>query len=445
MKDNFRGWTSVYAFTLSQATKGISFKLVTILVSLLIAGALVVVNLVVAKPDKDNKSDPSPIKTVYVLDNSGLQRTSYKDILSQTNKNDFNETEYINVIDKSSEEVVKAAGEKSSEAIAVVITKKALGYELKALIPESSKISKGEAESLLNSMSSAFETNKLMQVGLSSEQLIGVLKPTVVSFSQIGESSSEVTKIIKVVAPMVFSFVMYFMLLLYGQTVSKSVSTEKTSKLMEVLLTSVHPYAMITGKVLAVTSMALGQFITWIVAGAVGLYGGNAIAQSIYPNYENSAITIINFLKDNLGQTALTLPAVLLAIIFFCLGFLFYCIIAAVAGCMVSKPEDVASTQAVFQMPIIISWLTCYIAPILGKEGILSVARYIPFTSPFIVPADLITGTMGMSAGVISTALLIIFCMLTIMLAAKIYKGLVLYNGQKLSFKVIGNILKTNK
>ncbi|MPN05104.1 hypothetical protein SDC9_152354 [bioreactor metagenome] len=218
MKDNFRGWTSVYAFTLSQATKGVSFKLVTILVSLLIAGALVVVNLVVAKPDKDNKSEPSPIKIVYVLDNSGLQPTNYKDIISQTNKNDFNKTEYMNVIDKSSEEVVKAAGEKSSEAIAVVITKKDLGYELKALIPESSKISKSEAESLLNSMSSAFETNKLMQVGLSSEQLIGVLKPTVVSFSQFGESSSEVTKIIKVVAPMVFSFVMYFMLLLYATT-----------------------------------------------------------------------------------------------------------------------------------------------------------------------------------------------------------------------------------
>lgn len=445
MKDNFRGWTSVYAFTLSQATKGISFKLVTTLVSLLIIGALVVVNLVVAKPDKESNSDPSPIKAVYVLDNSGLQPTNYKDIISKTNKNDFNEAEYINVIDKSSKEVVKAAEEKSSEAIAVVITKKDLGYELKALIPENSKVSKGEAESLLNSMSSAFETNKLLQVGLSSEQLIGVLKPTVVSFSEIGENSSVVIKVIKVAAPMVFSFVMYFMLLLYGQTISKSVSTEKTSKLMEVLLTSVHPYAMITGKVLAVTSMALGQFVTWVAAGAVGLYGGNAIAQSIYPNYENSAITIINFLKDNLGETALTLPAVLLAIAFFCLGFLFYCIIAAVAGCMVSKPEDVASTQAVFQMPIIISWLVCYFAPILGKEGILSVARYIPFTSPFIVPADLITGTMGMAAGIMSTALLLIFSLLTIMLAAKIYKGLVLYNGQKLSFKVIGNILKANK
>ncbi len=82
MKDNFRGWTSVYAFTLSQATKGISFKLVTTLVSLLIIGALVVVNLVVAKPDKESNSGPSPIKAVYVLDNSGLQPTNYKDIIS---------------------------------------------------------------------------------------------------------------------------------------------------------------------------------------------------------------------------------------------------------------------------------------------------------------------------------------------------------------------------
>jgi ABC-type Na+ efflux pump permease subunit len=156
-----------------------------------------------------------------------------------------------------------------------------------------------------------------MQAGLSVKQLTSVLKPSVTSFSQVGESTNEIAQAIKMAAPMLFGFILYMMLILYGQTISKSVSTEKTSKLMEVLLISVHPYALITGKVLAITSMALGQFVTWIAAAFVGLYGGNAIAHGIYPQYENSAITIINFLKDNIGQTALTLPAIVLAVIFF--------------------------------------------------------------------------------------------------------------------------------
>jgi ABC-2 type transport system permease protein len=445
MKDNFRGWTSVYAFTFRQATKGVAFKLVTALVALLILGAFIVINVQVAKPDKDNKDETSPIKSVYILDNSGLQPTNYKEIISQLEEKQFQHIEFVTVGPQSSDEVIKAAASNSSETIAVIITVKESGYELQTVIPEKAKITKKQAEALLESMFSAFEANKLMQVGLSANQLTSLLKPAVVSFSDVGESTSEITKMIKIIAPMLFSFMLYFMLLLYGQTISKSVSTEKTSKLMEVLLISVHPYALITGKVLSMASMAIWQFVTWITAGIVGLYGGNYVAKAIYPSYENSVITIINFVRDNIGETALTLPAVILAIIIFCLGFLFYSTIAAVAGCMVSKPEDVASTQAIFQAPIIISWLASYFAPIVGNEGLLTIVRYLPFTAPFSVPVDLITGTLGLAEGMVAMTLLLVFSVLTIMLAARIYKGLVLYTGQKLSFKMIGNVLKTNK
>jgi ABC-type Na+ efflux pump permease subunit len=112
---------------------------------------------------------------------------------------------------------------------------------------------------------------------------------------------------------------------------------------------------------------------------------------------------------------------------------------------MVSKPEDVASTQLVFQLPVMISWLASYFAPLTGKSGLLAAARYIPFTAPFSVPADLITGAMGLAEGMISLASLMIFSLLTVILAARIYKGLVLYNGQRLGFKIIGNILKSDR
>lgn len=445
MKNNFRGWTSVYAFTLRQATKGIGFKLVTAIFTLIILGGFILMNVLVAKPDEESNSEPSPIKTVYVLDNSGLQPANYKEFISQLGNKRFENIEFVTVNGKSSDEVIKIAAANSAETIAAIITKRNSGYEIKAVIPENSKITKKHANSLLVPMSSAFGSSKMKQAGLTTEQLASVLKPAVVSYSEIGESTSEAARIIKVVAPMVFSFMLYFMLVLYGQNISKTVSTEKTSKLMDFLLISTHPYAMITGKVLAITSIALGQFLIWITGAIAGLYGGNAIARSIYPQYENSAITIINFLKDNIGETALTVPALLLAVMVFCVGFLFYCVIAAVAGSMVSKPEDVASTQALFQVPVTISWLVCYIAPVTDKAGLLTAVRYIPFTAPFSVPADLITGTIGLAEGIISLASLMVFSLLTVMLAARIYKGLVLYNGQRLSFKIIGNVLKANK
>lgn len=444
MKNSFRGWTSVYAFTFRQATKGLNFKITTAVITFLIFAGFVVMNVVVAKESMKDKNEPLPIKSVYLLDNSGLQPTNYKEIFSQLEGNQFKHIKFV-TLNSASNEVIKTAASDSTEAIAVIISMQDSSYELKAVIPENSKIKKKHAEDLLEPMSAAFKANKLFQSGLSPEQLTKVLKPTVASLSKIGESTDNITKIIKMVTPMVFSFILYFMLLIYGQTVSKSVSTEKTSKLVEVLLTSVHPYALITGKVLAMTSAALGQFVIWIAAAIAGLYGGNTVAKVFYPQFENSTITIINFVRDNIGETALTLPALILGIIIFCFGFLFYNTISAVSGCMVSKPEEVASTQAIFQFPIITSWLVSYFAPIIGNNVLLMVVRYFPFTSPFSVPVDLITGTIGMAEGILALALLLVFSLLTIILAARVYKGLVLYNGQKLNLKAIGNILKTNK
>jgi ABC-type Na+ efflux pump permease subunit len=445
MKQNFRGWINVFNFTFRQATKGVSFRLVTILVTFIIIGACIVVNIIAAKPNDKDTVEISPVKSVYVLDDSGLQPTDFKAVNPQFSEEQFNNIEFITVTGKSREEVIKTAAAASTESIAVVITRNDTGYEIEAVVPDGSSISKGQAQALLGLIQAGFETGKLLQSGLTVDQLTTVMKPVMTSYADIGENTSIIATVIKIVAPMLFGFILYMMLILYGQTISKSVSTEKTSKLMETLLTSIHPYALITGKILAVTSMALLQFVTWILAVVVGLYGGNAAAHAIYPEYQNSVISIINFLKDNIGETAMTLPAVILAIIVFCVGFLFYCIIAGLAGCLVAKPEDVASTQSIFVFPVLISWLFCYLTPITGNESLLTLLRFIPFTTPFSVPVDLITGTIGLAQGLIALVSLSIFSLLVIMLSARIYKGLILYNGQKISLRMIGNVLRANK
>lgn len=440
MNNKFRGWLTVFNFTFRQATKGAGFKLVTTLVSLLIIAAFILINIIVAKPD--DEIQPSPVKSVFVLDNSGLQPMNFKDINPQLSEKRFKDIEFINTTGKTREETIKEASEYSAEAIAVIITTKDSGFDIETVVPDGSVISQNQASELIPLIQTAFESSKLIQSGLTAEQLTTLLKPVMPSYADIGENTSMITQVIKIGAPMLFGFILYFMLLLYGQTISKSVSTEKTSKLMETLLTSIHPYALITGKVLAITSMAVLQFVTWIVAAVVGLYGGNAVAHSIYPEYQNSVITIINYLKDNIGETAMTLPAVILAVIIFCIGFLFYCVLAGLAGCMVSKPEEAANTQGIFVFPIIISWLFSYFTPLTGNEGTLAIIRLVPFTIPFSVPVDLITGTIGLGQGLLSLGLLLIFSLLVIMLSARLYKGLILYNGQKLSMKTIGNILR---
>ena len=440
MNNKFKGWRTVFGFTFRQATKGASYKLVTSLVAILIILVFVLINILVAKPDDD--IEPSIIQSVFVLDNSGLEAINLKELNPQFLEERYKNIEFIYLKDKTREEAISQAAEYSSRSIAVIISARDAGYDIETVVPNNSAISDEDASELLPLIQTAFESGKLMQSGLSAEQLSILLKPVVPSYEDIGESKNIGADVIKMIAPMLFGLIMYMMLMLYGQSISKSISTEKTSKLMETLLTSIHPYGLITGKVLAMTSIAVLQFLIWIIASVVGLYGGNAVASAIYPEYENSVITIINFLKDNIGESAMTLPAVILAIIIFCVGFLFYCVLAGLAGSMVSKPEEAANTQGVFVFPIVISWLFCYITPLTGNEGTMRILRLIPLTIPFSVPVDLITGVIGIGQGILSLAILLAFSLLVIMLSARLYKGLVLYTGQKLSLKTLGNIIR---
>ncbi|NLK99672.1 MAG: ABC transporter permease [Clostridiales bacterium] len=451
MKNKFRGWGTVFNFSFRQSIKK-SFKIVTALIAVLIIGVMILLNIIVAKPDKEDEKQGigqvdiesiSSINKVLVLDTSGLDPIDYKASNPNLANGHFSHIEYVYLDIMTKADLADYAAKDSDSTIAVMITRNDSSFELEALIPHNSIVASTEVERLLVEMTSSFEGNKIMQANLSNEELAAVFTPVITTYSEFGESTNVAVMVIKLLTPMIFSFMMYFMLLFYGQVVSKSVSTEKTSKLMETLLTSIHPYAMITGKVLAATALAILQFTSWILAAIIGLYGGNAIAHQMYPGYENSVITFINFIKDNIGETGMTLSAVLLAILFFGIGFLFYCVLAALTGCMVSKPEDVASTQGLFQLPVIISWLLCYFAPIAGNYKILAVARYIPFTAPFCVPSDLITGAIGLGEGLISLLALTLFTLITIILSAKLYKGLVLYNGQKADIKLLGNIMKS--
>ncbi len=454
MKNNFSGWTTVFGFTFRQSTKR-AFKVTTALIAILIMGLIILMTVIAAKPETKEYDEQgsylgqeimagiSAIEKVFILDQSGLPPTDYKAIHSDFSGEFFKNIEFVAVENQTRAELFDYAKKESDRTIAVIISGIDGAFEMEALIPHNSSITAGDAEQLLGMMTSSFELNKMMQINLSEEELAAVFTPVITSYSEFGESSSMAAVLIKTILPMVLSFLLYFMLLFYSQTVSKSVSTEKTSKLMETLLTSVHPYAMITGKVLAITVMAVLQFIVWILSGVAGLYGGNAIAHEMYPGYENSVITFINFIKDNIGETGMTFSAVFLAVLVLGVGFIFYCVLAALAGCMVSKPEDVASTQGLFVLPIVISWIISYFAPLMSNYRLMAAIRYIPFTAPFCVPADLISGTIGLGEGLLYLLILIAFTFVVIILSAKIYKGLVLYTGQKANIKLMMNILKS--
>ena len=218
MRKNLRGWQSVFAFTFRQATQGKAFRIVTTLVSLIIIGVFILINVLIAKlEDSDEIIDPSPIDTVYILDNSGLEATDYKELYPEFSQDYLNHIELISIKDKSEAEVVKLAESNSPNSIAIIISATNGTYHIEARIPNESDIIDADAWEIVDIISKTFETNKILESGLSMEKLQAISAPVNSTYHDIGENTNPAAFAIKFAAPMLFSFMLYMMFILYGK------------------------------------------------------------------------------------------------------------------------------------------------------------------------------------------------------------------------------------
>ncbi|MBE5951516.1 MAG: ABC transporter permease [Lachnospiraceae bacterium] len=454
--NKFRGWKTVFSFTYRQNMKSKSYIAVTTIIAVLMFGLAMLLSTLAAKPEKAEEEDfEAPVfnwaEEVYVLDKDGLvfsetESPSFVPIAGpEYDKEYYPELKFIGVSGITEEELKIKAATQSDFAIGLVIEKEEDIIHVRAVVPSTSVISIEEGLEVAQVMADYVEQLRLEQSGLSGFMAGQINKEVMLSVSDAGEAQSVAVYMIQYFAPAIFGLVLYFLLLFYGQNINREVSTEKTSKLMETLLTSLHPYGLLAGKVFAIATVALQQFFIWIAAAVLGLVGGSILGGILYPEANESLRVMLEFLRTNIGESAFSPVAVVLSLVTFTFGFLFYCVLSGMSGSMVSRPEDAANTQSIFTLPIVISWITCYFGTLMENDALLAVVRNIPFTIPFCVPADLLTGAIGIGQGIVSTVILMVFSVLVIMLSGRIYKGMVLYTGQKINVKTIVGILKNKE
>lgn len=445
--NKFRGWKSVFSFNYKNSAGSKGYIAITALIAVLILAAAIVISVIAAKPEKHDSSGETSycmVETAYVLDLADIGMLEFDAWVPALADCYFSGLSLIQVTDVTREELLTmAAREESGLAIGVVIEPEETSIQVTAVVPStSSELSLADGKEVADLVADAVEKARFVKSGLSEMVLSQIGKQAVIAVADVGEEQNVVVYLVKYLAPAVFGLVLYFLLLLYGQNINNSVSVEKTSKLVETLLTSLHPYALLTGKVFAIVVTAMQQFFLWVAALIAGIAAGGKLVEVMYPGTRSGLHTVIEFMRDNIGESAFSPGAVVLALVTFCLGFVFYCVLSGMAGSMVSRPEEAASTQSIFTLPIVISWIVCYFGTLMEKEGLLVVARNIPFTIPFCVPVDLLTGAIGIGQGILSTVILLVFSMLVIMLSGRIYKGLVLYTGETIKWKNVLGILK---
>ena len=214
---------------------------------------------------------------------------------------------------------------------------------------------------------------------------------------------------------------MYLMILLYGQAIGKSMISEKVSKLMETLLVTVQPYALVFGKILGQTVAAMIQMLVWVASLIAGFLIGNEVGLIIDPEYKNMIYDVFDMVRQS-SKHAFTPTSIILCVIALMVGFLFFCIFAGLVTAGISKVEDLAQGMGVFTMLVVIGFLASYLIPLQENTGLNRIIRLVPITGAFILPGDILVGRASILECIISLIVLLICIGICVFFTGKVYK-----------------------
>ncbi len=268
------------------------------------------------------------------------------------------------------------------------------------------------------------------------------------------ESSTELTMMVAII----FAMLIYFFVLMYGTQVMRGIVEEKTSRIVEVIISSVKPFQLMMGKIIGIAMVALTQFLLWVVLTAAIIFG---IKTALFPNGEmptrmdkqmeivqsstaqDGAATVENsefaeqFSKVMEKAKGIDLIGPIFAFFFFFIGgYLLYAGLFAAVGAVIDNETD--SQQ--FVMPIIMPLiLSIYIAMAAFRAPDSNIAFWfsmIPFTSPIVMMAR-IPFQIPVWEIILSMVILTASFIFTTWFAGRIYRIGILMYGKKITYKEI--------
>jgi ABC-2 type transport system permease protein len=300
-----------------------------------------------------------------------------------------------------------------------------------------------------NDIEELIRNQKLKTSGLSQNDLDKLKADVDISVKKIGEtgkdedSSAGASTIIAYIA----GVLMFMFIMLYGIQVMRGVIEEKTSRIIEVMISSVKPFQLMMGKIIGIALVGLTQFILWILlttaisTAAVKLFTSDkSIQQStiIKDGTKTSSAAAASSPMDSIQKSLANLEVgkiVTVFLFFFIGGYLFYSALYAAIGSAVDSETETQQFMLPVMMPLFVGYALSL--SVVTNDPYGSIAFWlsmIPFTSPIAMMVRLPYGVPN-SQLVLSMALLVVGFIGTVWVASKIYRVGILMYGKKTSMK----------
>ncbi|MEN8906686.1 MAG: ABC transporter permease [Clostridiales bacterium] len=451
-KSKILGWDSVYKFTFIQMLKSKSFKISTIILCLLSLVVFPIISMV----DSENKENikKTSIKKVYVFDETTLNQIDYNDITKDMKK--YKNTEFVREeqsFDDMKNELIKQNNDgaiDSNNSILLNIKYNENTFEFDYSYSENSSIKKSDVESISEDIEQFFQNEKVNNVGLEKEQsdILNVEITTEIKFTNDSGDFSENSgsfitdsekSVVFYIVTILFMFIAFF-----GGSVAGLIIIEKSNKVIEYLMTSIKPLAIIVGKILAAFTSMIVQVFSIIISLIISII----ISVTVF-DYE--AVDELNkFIKSKFGDeifSNLSFANIIVSIIIFILGFLIFSSIAGLAGATVSRIEDSAEGTKILTFSMLIGFYIDYgliVGNKFGSGGIEYIGYFLPISSPFVVPTFLLMGKIPLWIGIVALIILLISLYLLFKIIADVYESIIYYKGT-IKIKDIINLSKVKR
>lgn len=404
---------TVIEFTMKEMVKRKSFIVSTIIILILIVIGFNVPNIINAfrGDSEDTQKDK-----LLIIDTENI----FEGTLNSLNNMELG-YEANTTSENISFEKIKEKIENKEIDEAIIIEKNQQNYKIRYIVEDATMLQKMPT-TLENAINSIYSNLQISKLGLTEEQVKGITP----SFEFSIEQTEEQKVSGNVFAMMLMSLVLFYAIYFCAYQVSSSITTEKTSKIMETLVTSTSPRTIVLGKTIGIGIVGLLQ---------VCLIVGTAIISAKMCLDENLVNSVLDVSK-------ITPYLGVVTIIYFILGYFAYALLYALTGSTVSKPEDIQSANTPVALIAVIGFYLSYFTMMNPTSDLNVLASMLPISSPFCMPFRIMMGLANTTDVLISIAILLITILIVAKVAIKIYSNAILNYGTKISFKDMVKIYK---
>lgn len=440
-KSMISGWRDVVSFTLIQTLKSKSF-IVSYIIFLVLAAASIPIVASITKSKEIDPNAESPIKQVYVDNQTTLPDMDFSNITK--------EASFKNIAFTDMQEDYKTVSNKieNSEDTSVIltITIKDSQYSLSFVKASKGPVKSSSLTKLGDAVTKEFNRHKIEAMDITKDQLTMLNAKVDTKVSLLDVNGNPVIKRNDSITLneywLVYGicFILFMMNAMAGAQVATSIVTEKSTRVMEYLLTSVKPLALIIGKIIAMLTAVLIQMISLVIV----VFVSNKVTSTVIYNNENDMLS--KYLPSNVFAH-LNIGNLLLCILLVLLGLIFYATLAGLAGATVSRMEELQEGLTLFTFTNIIGLYVAIAASaslmLSSTNGFAIFAFLFPISSPFLLPGAILIGKISLPLAAGSIALLIIFNILLCRFVAKVFEALILHTGNRIKPRDLIKFSKT--